>query len=284
MSKTSWTVAAWDILSSPQRHASAHPVDAALDVLRLFGVVEPTGLTPLGTWALVYMHGQTAPPGIEDLVWLATEYAHADLACHGVAAARYTAMEYLSAAGLDLTAGGVGRIGGSGHPQAVEVAEKLTAVAETAVPVQQLKISLTKTCWRSVLLPENTTLESRHQVIKVLFGWDDDHLHVFTVGHRHYADPFHRLEETVPEDSMRLHAALPQPKTTMSYTYDLGMTWRHEILLEKVLDGHPYRYECVAGQGDNPVEDDNPDYPEDPESFDIDVLNKLLDDLVTTGL
>lgn len=98
-----------------------------------------------------------------------------------------------------------------------------------------------------MLLPENITLESLHQVIKVLFGWDDDHVHVFTVGHRHYADPFHRLEETVPEYSMRLHAALSQLKATTSYTYDLGMAWQHEILLETVGSGHTYRYECVAG-------------------------------------
>lgn len=373
----------WDILRSPQRHASAHPAEAALEVLELFGVVAQTGLTPLGQWAqaqlqgsvpaqitpelpaqellaqlagtdqvvvetkahrwfgdrdadqlvvelvsaaaeaspaervvaidviaelgedavaailrtahsiptlaahvrvFAYMYEQGARPDIEDLVWLATEYAHADLGYRGVAAAQYTAMEYLSTAGLGLDIDGIGRVAESGHPQAAEVSEQLSAISEMAIPVQQLKISLTKTCWRRILLPEHTTLESLHQVIRVLFGWDDDHLHVFTVGYRHYADSFHRLEETVPEQSMRLHAALPQPKATMSYTYDLGMTRRHEILLEKILDGHPYRYECVAGEGDNPAEDHDPDYPEDPKPFDIDAINKLLDDLAMAGL
>ena len=81
-------------------------------------------------------------------------------------------------------------------------------MARSAVPVQQLKISLTGHCWRRVLIAENATLALLHRVIIALFGWDDDHLHMFTVGRRHYADPFHRLEETASEDSMRLHQEL----------------------------------------------------------------------------
>ena len=85
---------------------------------------------------------------------------------------------------------------------------------------------------------------------------------MFTVGRRHYADPFHGLEETVPEYTMRLHQALPHPKATISYTYDLGASWRHEILLEKVLDEHPLpALECVAGKGGNPIEYYDPDDP-----------------------
>jgi len=225
--------------------------------------------------------GQAPAPGTEDLVWLATEYTHADLTCQGVAAARYTAMDALAAAGLDLDPGGIDRIAGSGHPHANAVTEALGAVAGSPIPVQQLKISLTGRCWRRVLIPENATLELLHQVITALFGWDDDHLHLFTVGRRHYADPFHRLEETVPEHSIRLHQTLPHPTATMSYTYDLGANWRHEILLEKVLDQHPRQPECVAGQGDNPIEYYDPEDPADPVPFDAEAINKVLRGLAT---
>ena len=127
-----------------------------------------------------------------------------------------------------------------------------------------------------MLIAENATLELLHRVIKALFGWDDDHLHLFTVERRHYADPCHELEETVPECSMRLHQALPHPKATMSYTYDLGASWRHEIVLEKVLGEHPLpQPECLTGQGDNP------DYPADPVPFDAAAINKLLHKLAT---
>jgi hypothetical protein len=366
----------WEHFANTQRHGRIHPAEAALALLRLFGAVDGTRLTPLGVWArselrrvvppritpelpakdllgllagtdevdawnrarrwfgdrttdqivaelvpaaaeataaervmavglisglgkdaaaamsagepvtnlsaharlVAYQHELAPSPGTEDLVWLATEYARADLAGHGVAAARYTVMD----AGIDLDAGGLDVIASSGHPDATAVVEALATVAGSTVPVQQLKISLSGRCWRTVLIAENATLELLHRVIRALFGWDDDHLHLFTVGRRHYADPFHGLEETMPEFSMRLCRALPRPKATISYTYDLGAEWRHEIMLEKVLRDHPLpRPECVAGKGDHPIEYYDPDEPEDPVPFDAEAINKVLYKLAT---
>jgi hypothetical protein len=366
----------WDSWADPQRHGRLHPAEAAVALLRLFGALEGTRLTPLGTWvhaelqqvvppqinpampagdllgllagtdevdawnrasrwfgdrtreqivaelvrsaaeaspaervaavtligglgdeavaalcateplpdtlaahARVMAHqAELAPrPGTEDLVWLATEYAHAELGRNGVAAARYLATDGLDAAEIDLDAGGIDRLADSGHPHATEVAEALAAMVGTAVPVHQIKVSLSGQCWRRVLIAENATLESLHQVIIALFGWDDDHLHVFTVGHRQYADPFHGLEETVPEYTITLHQALPGPKATISHTYDLGACWRHEITLEKVLDDQPLsRPECVGGKGGDPIEYYDPDDPEEPGPFDAAAINERL--------
>jgi hypothetical protein len=227
--------------------------------------------------ALAHNHELAPDPSAEDLVWLATEYAHDELVRHGVAAARYTAADTLQAAKIGLDADGIARLAGSGHPHATEVAEALAAVVGTAVPVQQLKVSLPGQCWRRVLIAENATLATLHHVIIALFGWDNDHLHVFTVGHRQYADPFHELEETVPEYTMRLHQALPRPKATISQTYDLGACWQHEIMLEKVLNDHPLqRVECVTGEGGDPIEYYDPDDPEEPAPFDVAAINERL--------
>jgi hypothetical protein len=371
----------WDILTSPQRHGCAHPAEATLALLRLFGAVEGTRLTPLGAWVqaelgrvvppqltpelpaedllglltgadevdvwnrasrwfgdrtseqivaelvpsaadaspaeritavtlisglgdeavaalhanepmpttlaahtrlLAHQHELAPMPDSGDLVWLATEYAHTDLLHHGVSAARYTATDALHHAEINLDASGIDRIAESGHPHATEVAAALSTVAGTTVPVQQLKISLSGQRWRRVLIAENDTLETLHHVIKALFGWGDDHLHVFTVGRRHYADPFHGLEETVPEHTMRLHRALPRPKAIVSYTYDLGARWKHEIVLEKVLHERPLTHpECLTGKGDNPIEYYNLDYPEEPVLFDAEAINKRLHKLTT---
>jgi hypothetical protein len=174
------------------------------------------------------------------------------------------------AAEIGLDADGIDRLAGSGHPQATEVAESLAAVVGTAVPVHQLKVALSGRCWRRVII--------------ALFGWDDDHLHVFTVGHRQYADPFHGLEETVPEHTMRLHQALPHPKATISHTYDLGACWQHEITLEKILDEHPLpRPECVAGKGGDPIEYYDPDDPEEPAPFDAAAINERLHKAAVQG-
>jgi hypothetical protein len=63
------------------------------------------------------------------------------------------------------------------------------------------------------------------------------------------------------------------PKIT--YVYDLGDWWQHEITLEKILDpDDALTYPaCVTGREEAPVEDWNPDYPQDPVPFDKDVLN-----------
>ncbi len=80
---------------------------------------------------------------------------------------------------------------------------------------------------------------------------------------------------------MRLHRAFPHPKAAISYTYDLGATWRHQIVLEKVLDDHPLEPpRCIAGKRDNPVEYD---YPEDPVPFDADAINRKLRNLAADG-
>lgn len=107
-----------------------------------------------------------------------------------------------------------------------------------------------------------------------------ENLHIFTVERRHYADSFHGLEETMPEHTMRLHQALPHPKATISHTYDLGASSKHEIALEKVLHDHPLpQPECVTGKGNNPIEYYD---PEEPVPFDAEAINKRLHKLAAT--
>jgi hypothetical protein len=116
--------------------------------------------------------------------------------------------EALDTAEISLDADAIDRLAGSGHPHATEVAEALAAVAGTAVPVHQLKVSLSGQSWRRVLIAENATLETLHRVIIALFGWDDDHLHVLTVGSRQYANPFHDPEEPAPFDVAAINERL----------------------------------------------------------------------------
>jgi Plasmid pRiA4b ORF-3-like protein len=71
-------------------------------------------------------------------------------------------------------------------------------------------------------------------VIQVLFGWDGDHLHLFQVGKKQYSDPFERLDGTEDEDAVRIRDAVA-PGGKITYTYDLGTCWEHEITLEKTL-------------------------------------------------
>jgi hypothetical protein len=52
---------------------------------------------------------------------------------------------------------------------------------------------------RRVRLPVTATLGGLHNVIRVLFGWDGDHLHVFRAGKKQYSDPLMDLDGTAEE-------------------------------------------------------------------------------------
>ncbi|WP_143120965.1 plasmid pRiA4b ORF-3 family protein [Streptosporangium canum] len=202
-----------------------------------------------------------------DLWWIATDHALAALERHGVTDAWYILRDVVDGGARDA-------VRDSGHPDAAVLLAALPSTPPP-IPAYQLKISLYGGLWRRVLVPENLTLGGLHGVIRVLFGWGDDHLHVFETAKRRYADPFHGLEECGDEYAYRINRALPSPRSKITYIYDLGDCWKHEIVLEKVHDEvtHPV---CVGGKGDNPIEHYDPEYPEDSVPFDQDAVNKRL--------
>jgi hypothetical protein len=130
------------------------------------------------------------------------------------------------------------------------------------------------------------TLRDLHYAIQVLFGWDGDHLHVFTVGKEAYSGTIGHLEETGYDSEVWLATALSSVKK-IDYVYDLGAEWKHEITLVKTLPLDPERTYpvCVAFAGENPVEypdedddyeDEDEDEDEEGEHFDIDEVNRRL--------
>src|SRR5947208_1431888 len=76
----------------------------------------------------------------------------------------------------------------------------------------------------------------------------------------------------------RLRDAMARNAGKVSYTYDLGACWEHEITLEQTLPrdrGQDYPV-CVADKGDSPVEYWCEDDPEEPEPFDLAEVNRKL--------
>jgi hypothetical protein len=139
----------------------------------------------------------------------------------------------------------------------------------------QLKIVLQHvrpTCWRRVHIPASATLGDLHEVIQVAFAWDDDHLHGFTVGRRRYGDPYFDFEYDENEITL---AAVFRARKPITYTYDFGDDWRHEITLEKVVEPNATHPVCVDGRGDAPVEDCGDDEPAWITFDQADVNNRL---------
>jgi len=130
--------------------------------------------------------------------------------------------------------------------------------------------------WRKVQVNSASTFLELHKIIQVLFGWQDDHLHDFTIqksnGIRQknviiesdeedtsplfdlfFGDAKTRLSET----EERLHDHFLVEKDQARYTYDFGDDWQHKIVLEKILapaEGTTYPI-CTAAKNDTPNED-----------------------------
>jgi hypothetical protein len=126
--------------------------------------------------------------------------------------------------------------------------------------IYQLKIALhgfRPPVWRRLLVASDVALGVLHEIIQVAFGWDDDHLHVFTADGRGYTDPFVDLDGCIDESAVRLSSVLSRPGLSIDYRYDLGDCWDHKITLERTVDRDAARCypSCEAGRGDAPVED-----------------------------
>jgi hypothetical protein len=121
--------------------------------------------------------------------------------------------------------------------------------------------------WRRLEVHSNLNLAELHDVLQVVFGWTDSHLHGFVAGPEFYHGggerylcPFDEEEENydgVPEAQVRLDEVLAEPGDTLSYAYDYGDNWQKLITLETVLprDENAPRAACTDGERDGPAED-----------------------------
>lgn len=173
--------------------------------------------------------------------------------------------------------------------------------------VYQLKITLRGSkppIWRRVQVRGNLTLAKLHQVIQATMGWYSSHLYEFEVGQQVYSDPAFDLEWCRSDRAITLQRLIPGEKFKFHYTYDMGDSWEHQILVEKVLSPDPNtQYPiCIKGKRACPPEDcggiwgyydllsilqdpQHPDHddmfewcdgPLDPEHFDLEAANRQL--------
>ena len=214
--------------------------------------------------------------------WLGTEAAAAAMEDKGPDEALTRVWEIMPGADLDER---LAAVRATGHPDAGPLVQAVAEFAASGAPrsidqVAQLKVSLARTrpaIWRRVLVPVTATLGDLHVVIQILFGWDGDHMHEFTVGKKRFSSSYVHLEETEDEDAVRIRDAAAAGGK-IAYTYDFGAYWQHEITVEKTL---PRDYSrdypvCVAFQGDSPVEYWSEEEPEEPEPFGLKEVNRRL--------
>jgi hypothetical protein len=183
-------------------------------------------------------------------------------------------------------------------------------MVKKSTQIYQIKVALDDThppIWRRILVPGNTTLLKLHDIIQIVLGWEDYHLHMFTINGLKYGDP--GIDDygdfgTLDEAKYKLNQVIKREGQRESYEYDFGDGWGHTLVVEKILppqEGVRYPV-CLKGKRACPPEDvggvggyeyfleaiRDPDHDEheeylawvggefDPEAFDLDEVNAQL--------
>jgi hypothetical protein len=106
------------------------------------------------------------------------------------------------------------------------------------VRVYQLKVVLRDVrppVWRRILVRSDATLAELHHDLQVIMGWTDSHMHSFQAAKLFYGTEFSaRTVESRDERRTKLSDVLRKVKDKMTYEYDFGDGWTHQIYLEKV--------------------------------------------------
>ncbi len=180
----------------------------------------------------------------------------------------------------------------------------------TPKAIYQIKVTLNDSkppIWRRILVADTTTLSHLHDILQIVMGWADYHLHMFTINGQIYGNP--EDDEygdlgTKNETRFKLSQLVGREGFKFRYEYDFGDSWLHDLIVEKILPvekGVHYPV-CIKGKRACPPEDvggmwgykdflkvianpKDPEYDEmmawvggdfDPEFFDIEKVNSAL--------
>ncbi|MEK5078009.1 plasmid pRiA4b ORF-3 family protein [Solibacillus sp. FSL W7-1436] len=122
--------------------------------------------------------------------------------------------------------------------------------------------------WRRVLIPANYSFRSLHNLIQIVFDWQNYHLHEFSVARKdnrnlkivmdddpdtlEFADS--SADEIVQERFVSLAEIFSQHPEVI-YEYDFGDSWEHIITLEKSITATSQHAKLIEGKGERPPED-----------------------------
>ena len=126
-------------------------------------------------------------------------------------------------------------------------------------------VSARPATWRRVELPSTLMLDEVHELLQLLFGWTDSHLHRFALGASVWdrdAELFlcpYDVEEGeddgLPTSAVRLDEVLGEVGDKLRYVYDYGDDWMLVLKLERVDAAPPPRARVTGGRRGAPPDD-----------------------------
>ena len=114
--------------------------------------------------------------------------------------------------------------------------------------------------WRRIEVPSSIKLCCLDSAIQVAMGWTDSHLHQFQKADKNWGVPeFDEFNEfnLIDESKTILSGGLKSERDSMTYQYDFGDDWQHEIILEQIMPADEVMTVpvCLGGERRCPPED-----------------------------
>ena len=124
----------------------------------------------------------------------------------------------------------------------------------------QLRIELAgidPVIWRRFIVPSCVSLDRLHDIIQVMMGWKDYHLHEFIIKSKKYTENPESADDGKEENKFILGDLIKRKNTSFEYNYDFGDSWSHIVMVENVnFIGKPIEYICcLEGEHACPPED-----------------------------
>jgi hypothetical protein len=137
------------------------------------------------------------------------------------------------------------------------VAERGVAVTGTVYQLRVVLAGISPMVWRRLLVPAETSIAGLHEILQTAFGWEDEHLHRFTVHGTEYglwregAAGFSRDARQVLLSEFGLRVG-----ERFTYEYNFFAGWRHDIRVEEIVPRPPRRRypACTGGARQAPPE------------------------------
>ena len=112
--------------------------------------------------------------------------------------------------------------------------------------------------WRSVKVKADILLSDLHHVIQLSMGWKNYHLYEFSHHGLLMGNPvLLEREDIVSDRVVPLSAILKEDGDSLTYEYDFGDGWMHEIRLEGIVEEEKAAFPplYLDGQRSSPPED-----------------------------
>ncbi|MBP9088371.1 MAG: plasmid pRiA4b ORF-3 family protein [Kofleriaceae bacterium] len=112
--------------------------------------------------------------------------------------------------------------------------------------------------WRALEVPAEYTLYELHGAIQIAMGWENCHLHSFTIDKTRFEMTSHETIGGAPslDETAVALGELLGPSSEFGYEYDFGDSWHHRIAVTKMLTSStPVLPRCTAGERACPLED-----------------------------